>query len=396
MNPVVTASGIEDKTSQMEELFGLLDLKLDTEDKKKAFCQNLVTRYGKNLFAEVIEATGVDPVSSEKYEPILDPKNHKFTALPITYQNIWHMYKEQVACFWKAEEIDFSNDYSDFLTLSKDEQYFIEMILAFFAASDGIVNFNLGERFTREIQITEAQFAYQFQMAMENVHSETYSLMLENIVKDQVRKNHLFSAIDTVPAVKMMADWALKWIDSSDSFAHRVAAFVMVEGIFFSGAFAAIFWLKKYKNKERSQSKSAPFMNGLVTSNKFIARDEGMHLSFGCELYKLLNHKLAREEMNTIMVEAVGISKNFMTEAIPVRLIGMGSESMCDYIEYVGDRILSMLGYKKIFNKTNPFKFMETIGLDDKTNFFELRPHEYQDAHIMNKSKKQINIKSDF
>jgi ribonucleotide reductase beta subunit family protein with ferritin-like domain len=220
--------------------------------------------------------------------------------------------------------------------------------------------------------------------------SEVYSLMLENIVKDPERKVFLFNAIKTVPAVKMMADWAFKWIDSSDSFSHRIVAFAIVEGVFFSGMFASIFWLKKYKNKHTGKGK--PFMNGLITSNKFIARDEGMHCVLACEIYKLLNYKLSQAEINTIMMDAIVISKNFMTDALPVRLIGINEELMCNYIEYTGDRLLSMLGYKKIYNKKNPFKFMETIGLNDKTNFFELRAHEYQDANVLNKNKGKRSI----
>lgn len=320
---------------------------------------------------------------SDLKEPVLDPNNHKFTAFPITYNSIWNEYKKQMANMWTAEEIDLSHDYDDFLKLDKDEQHFIEMILAFFAASDGIVNFNLGERFIREIKITEALFAYQFQMMMENVHSHVYSLMLDNIVKDPVRRHSLFNAIDTIPSVKLMADWAFKWIDSSESFAHRLVAFAIVEGVFFSGAFASIFWLKLHKSDLAQKGK--PFMNGLVTSNKFISRDEGLHCSFACELYKLLINKLTKNDIYAIMKDAVVISKQFMSDALPVRLIGMNKHLMCDYIEYIADRLLSMLGYDKLYRKANPFRFMDTIGLDDKANFFELRPHSYQDPHVMNK-----------
>ena len=330
-------------------------------------------------------------------EPILNSNNKKFTAFPIQYQNVFKQYKNQMASFWKAEEIDFSNDYNDFLTLSDDEKYFIEMILAFFAASDGIVNFNLSERFIKEIQNTEILFAYQFQTMMENVHNEVYSLMLDNIVKDVARKEFLFNAIQNVESIKSMADWTFKWIESSKSFAHRVVAFAIVEGVFFSGAFAAIFWIKKYKNKLRDHSKGKPFMDGLIKSNKFISRDEGLHCIFACEIYSLLKNKLSTDEINEIMREGVDIAKNFMTDALPVKLIGMSNKSMCDYIEYIGDRLLVMLKHKKIYNKTNPFKFMETIGLNDKTSFFETRPHEYQDSHIMNKSNKtDIIIKDEF
>jgi ribonucleoside-diphosphate reductase subunit M2 len=355
-------------------------------DKLSYVLGSLTAKYG---ISEIQDRVG-GMSEMDLQEPILNPANQKFTAFPIKYQGIWDLYKAQMACFWKAEEIDFSEDYEDYMTLSADEKHFVEMVLAFFAASDGIVNFNLSERFTREIKITEAQFAYSFQMMIENVHSETYSLMLDNIIKDKTKKEFLFNAIQTVPAVKMMADWAFKWIDSSESFAHRVVAFAIVEGVFFSGQFAAIFWLKKYKNDGGKKS----FMNGLVKSNKFISRDEGQHVGFACELYKHIVNKLPAKVINEIMQEAVRIAQNFMTDAIPVKLIGMSNDHMNDYIEYIADRLLGMLGYKKLYNKKNPFEFMKTIGLDDKTNFFESRPHEYQDSHIMNKGKtlSKINI----
>jgi ribonucleotide reductase beta subunit family protein with ferritin-like domain len=329
-------------------------------------------------------------------EPILNPANKKFTAFPITYQHIWDKYKIQMACFWKEEEIDFSSDYEDFMTLSPDEQHFIEMILAFFAASDGIVNFNLSERFIKEIQITEIIFTYQYQTMIENIHNTVYSLMLDNIVKDQDKKAKLFDAINTVESIKMMSDWALKWIESSESFAYRVVAFVLVEGLFFQGPFAALFWLKKYKNKNRNTTKVKPFMCGLMDSNKFIARDEGQHTLFGCDVYKLLQNKLSQQQINEIVTDALCLSKKFMEDAIPVKLIGMNFEVMAQYLEYIADRLLILLGYKKVYMATNPFKFMETIGLNDKTNFFEKRPTEYQDSHIMNKSSKsKIVIKDD-
>ena len=329
---------------------------------------------------------------NQLYEEILDPELAKFTAFPIKYNHIWEQYKKQVASFWKAEEINFSGDYNDFLTMNKDEQYFIEMILAFFAASDGIVTFNLSERFTKEVTNTEILFTYQFQTIMENIHSETYSLMLENIVRDPQRKAFLFNAIQNVDSVKQMADWAFKWIDSSESFAHRVVAFAIVEGVFFSGAFASIYWIKHYKNQNKGNSKGKQFMEGLVQSNKLIARDEGMHCLFATQIYDLLRNKLSQEEINKIIVEAVGIACNFMTDALPVKLIGMNNDHMCDYIKYTADRLLSMLGYKKIYDTKNPFKFMETIGLSDKSNFFETVATEYTDPNIFNKSKGKKDI----
>lgn len=638
-------------------------------------------------------------------EPILDPKNRKFTAYPIQYKNIWNKYKDQVACFWKAEQIDISNDFDDFQTLSSDEKHFIEMILAFFAASDGLVNFNLSERFINEIQISEILFTYQFQAMMENIHcvsadtqiltdngyfkivdllncrtriwngnifantfvqftgnselyrvqlsngsyldctpyhkwfissdsvqqdatvnsktvcekkkitftkdlnigfevlsynlplsnfsdpfelkypylqgffsgcgtssfkhsfvhsdrhfllsdfdldwmthpnngnkscditkfisqavnfvplnfsnkvkllwlqgffdslaeirsdkenniyclqlnysdfdflsqvqlllttlgikccvsknnntfslqifsyelemlyklgfvsnflslnrpfaksqplklyisdiqkldgihktycfnepiehagifngiltgqSETYSLMLDNLVKDPMRKDYLLNSMKNVPAIKLISDWTFKWIESDKPFAYRVVAFGCVEAIFFSGPFAGIFWLKIYRNKTKNFSKGRPFMDGLMKSNKFIARDEGLHTMFACEIYKLLVRKLTQEQVEEIIKDSVVIAKNFMIDAIPVKLIGMNQDLMCEYIEYIADRLIVMLGYEKIFNTANPFNFMEAIGLDDKTNFFESRPHEYQDANVKND---QLNFK---
>lgn len=315
-------------------------------------------------------------------EPILNKENRRFTVFPIQYQNLWDSYKKQEALFWKAEEIDFSRDYDDFQKLNKDEQHFIKMILAFFAASDGIINFNLRERFLNEVEIMEAQVTFSWQMMMENIHGLTYSLMLDNIIKDPEEKHRLFNAIDTIPSVKRMADWAFKWIESDKPFAYRVVAFAIIEGVFFSGAFAAIFWLKRYRTNGQY------FLNGLIKSNEFIARDEGMHCEFGCELYKLLNRKLTKDEIYEIMDEGVNISKEFINDAIPCKLIGMNVELMSQYIEYIGDRLLTMLGYDKKYNTKNPFDWIETIGYVRKTNFFENRPSEYQSAHNNNIEKK--------
>ena len=323
-------------------------------------------------------------------EPICKEENRRFTLFPIKYHSIFELYKKQLSAFWKAEEIDFSNDYRDYLLLSDDEKHLIEMNLAFFAASDGIVNFNLSTRFLQDVKIIEAQVAYTYQMMMENVHSEVYSLMLDNIVRDPVKKEYLFNSIETVKSVKMMADWAFKWIHSDKSFAHRVIAFAVIEGIFFSGAFASIFWIKKYKASGRR------FLDGLIKSNEFIARDEGLHTEFACAIYSLLENKLPFEEVKSIVSEGVEVAKNFVNDALPVRLIGMNEESMCNYIEYVADRLLVVLGYKKVYNKTNPFSFMETIGMLQKTNFFETRPTEYQSAHVFNKDSKIDYNNEDF
>lgn len=324
-------------------------------------------------------------------EPLLDPNNARFTIYPIKYPTIWELYMKQLAAFWKAQEIDFSNDKTDFDQLTEGEQHFIKRVLAFFAASDGIVNFNINERFLQDVQIMEARVTYMFQMAMENIHGESYSLMLDNIVRDKAEKEFLFNAIETIPSVKMMSDWAMKWIKSDLSFAHRLIGFAVVEGIFFSGAFAAIFWMKKYKGTGKL------FMQGLVKSNEFIARDEGLHTIFACTLYELLQKKLDYVSVLEIVEEGVAIAKTFMSDALPIRLIGMNEDQMKQYIEYVADTLLVNLGYEKHYKVTNPFVFMETIGMLQKTNFFESRPTEYQSAHIFNTDKnKDFSISDDF
>lgn len=324
-------------------------------------------------------------------EPILNPENFRFTIYPIKYPSIWELYEKQLACFWKAKEIDFSRDYDDFVKLNESEQHFIKMILAFFAASDGIVNWNISERFLKDVQICEARTAYVFQMMMEGIHGETYSLMLDNIVKDKAEKTRLFSAITEIESVKLMSDWAMKWVGSTDSFQYRLIAFAIIEGVFFSGAFASIFWLKKYKGS------GTHFMNGLVKSNEFISRDEGLHTDFACELYRLLQTKLSSDEVSEIFEEGVSISKKFMQDALPCRLIGMNSDHMNQYIEYVADRLFVSLGYSKKYNSSNPFTFMDTIGMTQKTNFFEHRPSEYASAHMFNESASgDIEITEDF
>lgn len=340
---------------------------------------SIIEKYG---YENVQQACNDYMHNKNKNEPILNNNNHRFTIFPIKYQGLWEQYKDQLASFWKPEQINFSGDYDDFLTLSPNEQHFIKMILAFFAQSDGIVNFNLSERFIREVQITEAVVCYQYQEMMENIHSEVYSLMLDNIIKDPNEKNKLFNAVTEVASVKKMADWAFKWIDSPKLFSYRVVAFAVVEAIFFSGAFAAIFWLKKTKNV--GNNSNSQFMNGLVSSNKFISRDESMHYMFACEIYKLLVNKLSFNDVVTIIDEGVKISQEFMTDALPVSLIGMNNKFMSDYIEYIADRLLVMLSYNKYYNKQNPFPFMESIGMKDKSNFFEVTSHEYQTADTNN------------
>jgi ribonucleotide reductase beta subunit family protein with ferritin-like domain len=319
-------------------------------------------------------------------EPLLNPKKTRFTILPIEYQDIWDMYETQLGAFWKADEIDFSKDYDDFITLSKDEQHFIKMTLAFFAASDGIVNFNLRDRFLNDVKIMEAQVAYTFQMMMENIHGLVYSRMLDNLIKDHDEKEKLFNAIKTVPVVKKMADWAFKWIESTQSFPYRLIAFAAVEGIFFSGSFASIDWIKKYVGRGRL------FLQGLTKSNEFIARDEGMHTNFACLLYSKLNHKLKQETVNTIIKEAVSIAQEFSCDAIPCKFIGMNLEMMKIYIEYVADRLMVSLGYQKIYHSQNTLSFTESRGLASKNNFFESRTTEYQ----MALGERAFEISNDF
>jgi len=326
-------------------------------------------------------------------EPLLSKDNFRFTIKPINpkYGIFWKLYKKQQSCNWIAEEIDFSKDYHDFQTLNSDEQHFVKMILAFFAASDGIVNFNLRERFLKEIMVTEAQVCYGYQLMMENVHGEIYSDMLLNIIKDNDERVHLFDAINSIPSVKEMADWSLKWISSTDSFAKRIIAFAIVEGIFFSGAFAAIFWLKKQRGAGKL------FMEGLIKSNRFISRDESLHVNFACVMYSFIVGRVDEHEVQDMFKEAVDISYRFTTEAIKCQMIGMNSDSMFNYIKYVADRLLIFLNYKKMYYVANPFDFMETIGLLNKDNFFESRPDGYQKSHNENNNAShEFVIKDDF
>lgn len=305
-------------------------------------------------------------------EPLLQENKGRFVLFPIKHDDIWQYYKKAEASFWTAEEIDLSQDQTDWENLNDGERHFITHVLAFFAASDGIVNENLAEHFVAEVQYTEAKFFYGFQIAIENIHSETYSLLIDTYVKDGVEKDRLFNAIDTMDCVKKKADWALRWIDEG-SFAERLIAFAAVEGIFFSGSFCSIFWLKK-----------RGLMPGLSFSNELISRDEGLHCDFACHLYtKHIVNRLPKETVIEIIKDAVIIEKEFVTDSLPVNLIGMNSELMCQYIEFVADRLLNELIGKKIYNSTNPFDFMEMISLQGKTNFFEKRVGEYQKAGVM-------------
>jgi len=318
---------------------------------------------------------------AEATEPILQENNNRFVLFPIQHDDIWSFYKRSEASFWTAEEIDLSPDLIDWENkLNDDEKHFIKHVLAFFAASDGIVNENLAENFLAEVQYTEAKFFYGFQIAMENVHSETYSLLIDTYIKDTAEKKNLFNAIDTLDCVKKKADWALRWIDKG-SYAERLVAFAAVEGIFFSGSFCSIFWLKK-----------RGLMPGLTFSNELISRDEGLHCDFACLLYtKHLTNMLPKEQVAGIIQDAVEIEKEFVTDALPVRLIGMNSDLMSQYIEFVADRLLVELGNEKIYNATNPFGFMEMISIQGKTNFFEKRVAEYQKAGVNNETEEDID-----
>lgn len=306
---------------------------------------------------------------------LLKENKDRFVILPINYPQIWEQYKKHEASFWTAEEIDLSGDMKDWESLNDGERHFISHVLAFFAASDGIVNENLAVNFMSEVQLPEARCFYGFQIMMENIHSETYALLIDTYIKDSQEKNRLFHAIDTVPAVTKKAEWALRWIENG-TFAERLVAFAAVEGIFFSGSFCSIFWLKK-----------RGLMPGLTFSNELISRDEGLHCEFACLLYSMLQNKLSEEQVHGIISNAVEIEKEFITEALPVALIGMNATLMQQYIEFVADRWLVALGYSKIYNAANPFDFMEMISLQGKTNFFEKRVGDYQKSGVMNSSE---------
>ena len=314
-------------------------------------------------------------------EHILEKNGGRFVLFPIQHHDIWKFYKQQEASFWTAEEIDLQQDVNDWVNkLNDDERHFVKHVLAFFAASDGIVNENLAENFVNEVQYTEAKFFYGFQIMMENIHSETYSLLIDSLIKDKEEQNYLFNAIDTVPAIKKKAEWALNWIES-DSFAERLIAFAAVEGIFFSGSFCSIFWLKK-----------RGLMPGLTFSNELISRDEGLHCDFACHLYnEHIENKLSESTIRDIIVSALEIEKEFILEALPVRLIGMNSELMVKYLEFVADRLMVALNCSKIYNSDNPFDFMQNIALQGKTNFFEKRVAEYQKAGVNNDTPEDLD-----
>tara|TARA_B100001989_G_C24529369_1_gene460661 strand:- start:821 stop:1846 length:1026 start_codon:yes stop_codon:yes gene_type:complete len=318
-------------------------------------------------------------------EPILAENKNRFVLFPIKYDNLWHAYKKAESSFWTAEEIDFSKDMEDWNKLNENEQYFIKNIIAFFAGSDGIVLENLVGNFCNEIQIPEARCFYGFQIAIENIHSEVYSLLIDTYVQDSEEKKHLFNAIDEISCVKNKADWAIKWMSTENSsFAERVVGFAVVEGIFFSGSFCAIFWLKK-----------RGLMPGLTFSNELISRDEGMHTDFAVLIYHMLENKLTKETIYNIVTDAVEIEKNFINDSIPCAMIGMNSELMSQYIEYVADRLIVQLGYPKYYNSSNPFEFMQFISMENKTNFFEKRVSEYSLANVKTSGDIDDNITFD-
>ncbi|HTL09813.1 MAG TPA: ribonucleoside-diphosphate reductase small subunit [Chitinophagaceae bacterium] len=322
---------------------------------------------------------------AQENEVLLRENKDRFVILPIKYPRVWEQYKKHEASFWTAEEIDLSSDLKDWAALNDGERHFISHVLAFFAASDGIVNENLAVNFMSEVQLPEARCFYGFQIMMENIHSETYALLIDTYIKDPAEKYRLFHAIDTVPAVKKKAEWALRWIDNGN-FAERLVAFAAVEGIFFSGSFCSIFWLKK-----------RGLMPGLTFSNELISRDEGLHCEFACLLYSMLNEKLPEEQVIGIISDAVAIEKEFITEALPVALIGMNAKLMQQYIEFVADRWLAELGCRKIYNASNPFDFMEMISLEGKTNFFEKRVGDYQKSGVLSgKESQAFSVDEDF
>ena len=312
-------------------------------------------------------------------EPLLQENKDRFVLFPIKEAEIWSMYKKAEASFWTAEEIDLTPDLSDWEKLNDDERHFIKHVLAFFAASDGIVNENLAERFLAEVQVPEARCFYGFQIAIENIHSETYSLLIDTYIKDSKEKDRLFNALETVECVQKKAKWAMDWIGDDASFAERLVAFAAVEGIFFSGSFCSIFWLKK-----------RGLMPGLTFSNELISRDEGLHCDFACLLYSMLQNKPAEYRIREIITQAVAIEKEFVRDALPVSLIGMNAKLMSEYIEFCADRLLVALGYSKAYGTGNPFPWMDLISLQGKTNFFEKRVAEYQKAGVMSKKEDQV------
>lgn len=334
-----------------------------------------------------------DYEESHANEPICQDDESRFSLFPIQHPDLWSMYKQHVASFWTADEVDLSADLRDWEKLSENERHFVSMVLAFFAGADGIVVENLAERFCRDVTVPEARCFYGFQMAMESIHQETYCLLIDTYISDPHDRAKLFAAHLKIPSVVKKAQWAQRWIGSEASFAERLVAFAAVEGIFFSGSFCAIFWLKK-----------RGLMPGLTFSNELISRDEGLHCSFACQLYSKLVNKLSEERIHTIIRDAVEVEKSFICDALPVSLIGMNASLMSQYIEFVADRMLKDLGYRPLFGSKNPFDWMDMISLEGKTNFFEKRVAEYQKSGVMasvssdmrEKAQRTLNFDADF
>lgn len=350
-----------------------------------------VVKKGTKTAADVPGTSLADRTSNPDFDPQLEPllreNPRRFVIFPIQYPDIWKMYKKAEASFWTVEEVDLSKDLADWEKMKPSEKHFISHVLAFFAASDGIVNENLVERFSQEVQVTEARFFYGFQIAMENVHSEMYSILIDTYVRDPKERDFLFNAVETLPCVKKKADWAMNWIASDKAnFGERVVAFAAVEGIFFSGSFASIFWLKK-----------RGLMPGLTFSNELISRDEGLHCDFACLMFRYLVQKPSKERVIEIIKEAVEIEQEFLTDALPVDMLGMNCKLMSEYIEFVADRLLTELNVDKIYNTKNPFSFMEFISLEGKTNFFEKKVGEYQKYGVMsNRLDNVFTLDADF
>lgn len=329
-------------------------------------------------------------MAKENNEEMLLKQNDRLAIFPIQHNDMWDMYKKSVSAFWTPEELDLSKDIDDFNKLTENERTFIKHILAFFSSSDTIVNINLGERFLNDVQVLEAKFFYAFQMAIENIHSETYSLLIDTYFKDPVEKSQAFNAVNHMPCIKKKADWCFKWIeDEKAPFSQRLLAFALVEGVFFSGAFCSIFWLK-----ERG------LMQGLSFSNELISRDEGMHVEFAVLLYSKLENKLSQAIVHRIFKEAVEVEKVFINDSIPCSMLGMNADLMCLYIEFVADRLLTQLNYEKIWNSANPFPFMERISIESKSNFFESRVSQYSKANVGGKQEhsqiRKFDLEADF
>lgn len=354
--------------------------KVDEKEELFRLCGKRVPGWPQLLNEDGTHFGSIDEIEDyvDNLEVVLTENPFRFTTFPIKYDNLWQLYKRAQASFWVPEEIDFSKDTDDWNKLTADEQHFIKHVLAFFAGSDGIVNENLASNFMEEVQLSEAKSFYSYQMYNESIHSETYSLLIDKYVKDTAEKTKLFHAIDTIPSVKAKADWAFKWFDNKRPFAERLIAFACVEGILFSGSFCAIFWLKK-----------RGLMPGLGFSNEYISRDEALHMEFAVALYQYLKHKPSNDVVRDIIREAVDTEKDFIIDALPCSLIGMNSNLMKQYIEYVADRLLKQLDVPILYNVENPFDFMENISLQAKTNFFEKRVAEYAHAGIMVKDEDQ-------